>query len=213
MAVELRRGCGYRKVGGLYLVSDGACVSCDRLPIEVGACPVCGEGIHFPRAPKLVNPVKLFGDHENCEDKVPEACSVCRPRDEVAYLLGVGEKHYTIKGFMFEAERMGVSKRVAAIPKKMELGKTWVFLVHPKAVRTKDEKGKRVFKMGVFSAFVPKRIEMPVWESELTKKKRAELEKRGITPVSIPDGDEDHAPGRKKKAKDKQQSLSLGGGE
>jgi len=48
-------------------------------------------------------------------------------------------------------------------------------------------------KLGIFCAFIPKRVEKLVWESELTDEKREQLEKRGITPVSIPDGDMDNA--------------------
>lgn len=32
MASETKRGCGYRKVGGMYLVGDYIRVPCDRLP-------------------------------------------------------------------------------------------------------------------------------------------------------------------------------------
>jgi len=35
MAVEAKRGCGYRKVGGLYIVSGGQGISCHRLPMNI----------------------------------------------------------------------------------------------------------------------------------------------------------------------------------
>lgn len=35
MAVEARRGCGYRKAGGLYLVASGMGSPCHRLPIPL----------------------------------------------------------------------------------------------------------------------------------------------------------------------------------
>lgn len=198
MAVEARRGCGYRKVNALYLCSDGVWVACDRLPYEVGACPVCGEGIHFPRSLKQINPIRLFGIHENCKDNFP--CHMCNPTDEVAFILGVGEKYYTPSNFIFEAETMGLSKRIQAIPRGLKLGETWVYLIHKKAILVgKNEEGKEVYKMAIFAAFAPERVEMPIWESKATKKKMKDLEKRGITPVIIPDGDSDHAPAKGKK--------------
>lgn len=39
MAVETRRGCGYRKVGGIYLVCDGAGFRCDQLPVNLEVIP------------------------------------------------------------------------------------------------------------------------------------------------------------------------------
>jgi len=59
MAQESKRGCGYRKVGGLYLVGDGIFVPCDRLPYLLETCPVCGHGIHFTRSMTEINPLKL----------------------------------------------------------------------------------------------------------------------------------------------------------
>ena len=228
MAVEQKRGCGFRKVDGLYLVADGLWAECDRLPLPVGSCPVCGEGTHFPRAPKEINPQALFGDHAPCNDgmfvrvshydwgggsshegwmsvaevetlqrsggntvNVLKLCHVCQPTDSIGYLLGVGEKFYSPQTFITEARTLGLSKRIPAMPKHLELGKTWVYLVHRRAMvdQATDEP-----QMAIFAAFIPQRVEMPVWESQLTDKKREELQKRGITPVPIPDGDKDHAP-------------------
>ena len=169
-----------------------------------------------------------------CADS--QHCPVCYPTEEMAYLLGVGEKFYTPESFIVEANTMGVSKRIPPnVPKNLELGKTRVFLCHKKGilidtkvdeckecggegvihrdvVRLQGEGGSLIktlncpkckgkgevrtdtYETAVFCSFVPQRIEMLVWESELTDEKRAELEKRGITPVPIPDGDKDHMP-------------------
>ena len=35
MAIEAPRGCGYRKVGGLYMCGGGIPIHCDRLPYEL----------------------------------------------------------------------------------------------------------------------------------------------------------------------------------
>jgi len=44
MAVEPKRGCGYRKIGGLCLVSGGGGMPCDRLPMVLDVCPACSHG-------------------------------------------------------------------------------------------------------------------------------------------------------------------------
>ena len=131
--------------------------------------------------------------------------------------MSVGEKYYkTPQDFVKEALAMGISKRIPFIPKGLELGKTIIYLAHPKACEVKEpaalqeamaiveeaqtkrprllEAEKVEKKLGIFCAFIPKRVEKLVWESELTDEKREQLEKRGITPVSIPNGEvKDHA--------------------
>lgn len=219
MAAEARRGCGYRKVGGLYICGEYIEVPCDRLPYPIGACPVCGEGIHFTRGYRKINPLKLFGEHRPCSDVFPD-CFMCEPKEDPAFLMTVGERYYPKPDdFVQEARSMGLSKRVPAIPKELELGKTVIYLTHPKAIEIKTSpleqeldlllqngnneqqrlipEEKTTYKLGVFMVFIPERIEMPVWGSELTDEKKEELERRGITPISIPDGDSDHAPSKK----------------
>lgn len=107
------------------------------------------------------------------------------------------------------------------IPKDLELWKTIVYLAHPKACLVKQpvvlqkamalvageqddyprlddsprllESEKQEYKMGIFSAFIPHRIEKLIWEHDATPEELKSLEKRGITPVIIKDGDIDHA--------------------
>lgn len=40
-SVEGARGCGYRKAGGIYLVSGGIPRPCGKLPIPLTTCPTC----------------------------------------------------------------------------------------------------------------------------------------------------------------------------
>jgi hypothetical protein len=47
--IEHKRGCGYRKPGGMYLVSLGIGRDCGKLPIPLTVCPCCGAGIKFSR--------------------------------------------------------------------------------------------------------------------------------------------------------------------
>ncbi len=228
MAVEERRGCGYRQVDGMYLVGAGLAIGCDRLPFPLGACPTCGAGIHFTRSMTQINALKLFGNHdEQLTDKTlvaevsgvptqvechcdPRPCQVCDPTAEPAYIMMVGEKFYpTPQHFREEAHRLGVSKKIPFIPKKLKLGETVIFLAHPKAVRvaveSEDEDEGKLVKaqkmtgaLGIFMAFIPHAVEMPVREGSLKGKGSRNLQKslkrRGITPVPVPDNDKDHGP-------------------
>ena len=98
---------------------------------------------------------------------------------------------------MLEAERLGVSKRIPRIPKGLEIGKTWVFLAHKKAVEIyandtllpKLRIEKRV--PGVFYAFIPQAIEMIV-DGTYGEDEREKLEERGFTLVDVPTNDPDH---------------------
>ena len=45
MAIEKPRRCGYRKVGGLYMVGEMASMmSCGQFPFALTQCPCCGSG-------------------------------------------------------------------------------------------------------------------------------------------------------------------------
>lgn len=225
MASETKRGCGFRRVGGLYLMGSMIGVGCDRLPLELTTCPACGHGVHFTRSLSEINALQLLGKHDDdpsiasiigevtghgktptCQDKL-RPCTVCDPEDDLGYVMMVGARHYaTPQVFMAEAHSMGISKRIPFIPKKLKLGKTVIYLAHPKACRTttkhEPEEGRLIdadtngYALGIFCAFRPTAVEMPVWESDLKGRKgkeyKAKLEKRGITPVSIEDGDKDH---------------------
>jgi hypothetical protein len=130
--------------------------------------------------------------------------------------MGVGESFYKTPGdFMAESNRLGISKRIPFIPKELELGKTIVYLAHPKACQVKEssalqkamaivggqeveqprlvESEKVEYKTGIFSAFIPQRVEKLIWQKDATQEELKKLEKRGITPVVIKDGDMDHA--------------------
>jgi len=214
MAVEAKRGCGYRKVGGLYLVGVGLGRPCDRLPFQLPEmCPCCGAGIKQARGWTWVNGERLLGgDHyQNAANVPPEppllcpedTCAVCRPGEflgEQCGLLWVGRQHYTPGSFVREALDLGVSKRISQVPKGLEVGRTWVLLAHPDAV---PPEGKVEFgqdpdtlpkpKPGIFYAFKPQAVEMIVTESEAEDAgKMGKLEKRGIRPVVVPDEDPDH---------------------
>jgi hypothetical protein len=216
MAIERKRGCGFRKVGKTYLVGEGIFTACDRLPYPVGSCPVCGAGIPLTRGTIKINPLKLFGYHQPCSDKWPDI--MCTPRDEIAYIMTVGIKYYPMpQDFAREAMEMGVSKAIPTIPKKLELGRTVIFLCHPKAIAVTEPiavqqamavveqagnpqqslfplelANKPTYKPGIFMTFVPRRVEKLCWQSDYTEENMEKHKKRGIDLVPVPDGDKDH---------------------
>lgn len=138
MAQEPMRGCGYRKVGGLYFVCDGPGFVCRKLPFNLGLCPVCSAGLHFSRGYTWINPHGLTGGQCAVPDCPLGAVGkrVGCPFDErLAGLMWIGNQFYTPESFTAEAAAMGISKRIRSVPRGFELGKTWVFLAHQKAGR------------------------------------------------------------------------------
>jgi hypothetical protein len=146
MAIEAKRGCGYRKVGGLYLVGGGLSAPCDRMPYPLDRCRTCGGGIKFTRGHTWLQP-DFFPMHEHCHD--PGPCPVCGyvgadkdgwvPDDFGPHiLLWIGRGHYSPDAFLKESRELGVSRRIAALPKGFAPGETWVLLAHLDAVPALD---------------------------------------------------------------------------
>jgi len=202
--MEQKRGCGFRKVGGTYLVGEYIPIPCDRLPYPLPICPVCHSGLKVGRGMGEINPLALFGSHENCADE-HQPCPMCQPSEKPAYLMLVGEKFYpTPADFLNEGIKMGFSKRIARIPRHFELGKTVVYLAHHKACVVEDTEVKEVDKehpkmvevdrvkraTGIFTAFIPQRIEKMYWEStlkDMPKREMQRLKRMKITPVGLPE--------------------------
>lgn len=202
MSIEARRGCGFRKVGGLYLVADKEGFEpCHRLPFVLAVCPTCAAGIKQARGWTWIDPVALFkaactetsaawgGASAHCP-----RCAVCTPSffgRKKAGLLWVGEAFYKSPAdFMAEGFTLGVSRRIHRIPREFKVGETWVLLAHSKALN--DFKTENTFAPGIFAAFEPQRIEKLITQSEATPETLDELKGHGITPVVVPDDDPDH---------------------
>ena len=215
MSVEARRGCGFRKVGGLYLVADALGEACHRLPFELRVCPTCGAGVKQSRGWTWIEPTALFGGRCSGWTSGPKrlragtiggslagrehclTCPVCRPEhfNGRAGLLWVGGSFYgRVRDFEEEALKMGISRRLKSVPRSFFLGATWVLLGHPAVRLEADPENPLDVKPvpGIFSAFRPKRVELLIWKSEATPERLAELEESGVTPVIVPDGDRDH---------------------
>jgi len=207
MAVEARRGCGYRKVGGLYMVSGGAGVPCDRLPIPLDVCPVCSHGFKQARGWTWVDLFGLVGgDHEGCGDKF-QPCPLCQNVKEVgkAGLLWIGEKFYkTPADFMREGRELGFSRRIRALPRGFRIGETYVLLAHSQTIQKLepkvfegdqallDEQFDLVYKPGIFTLWRPTAVEKILAESMRGSEEVQRLEEQGVRPVFVPDGDVDH---------------------
>jgi len=195
MATESRRACGYRKVGGLYLVSTQFGAPCCKLPLALHVCPTCNSGVKQTRAWQWIDPRPWLAGE--CRSYGPVPCPAARPAllGERVGLLWIGAQFYpTPEDFSVEATRMGVSRRILAVPRGFKLGTTWVFLAHPRVMRSIDaETGEVVWKPGIFKIFRPTAIEKIVTATQAEDtEEMARLEKAGITPVVVPDDDRDH---------------------
>lgn len=140
MSVEPRRGCGFRKTGGLYLVGGGRGIPCDRLPFELTVCPCCSQGIKPARGFTWVDVAKLFqgphtrfanefktqpyprlvvGERELCDCAATNFCPLCVKPEVMgkAGLLWVGEKFYkTPESFIQEGQSMTVTPQGVPVP-------------------------------------------------------------------------------------------------
>lgn len=198
-AIQIRtegeRGCGYRKVGGLYLCGGGPAISCGRLPVPLETCSCCGTGFKPARGWTWVDAERLIrAAAPTCD--MSSNCAYC-PIGQIldtgasgilgmAGLLWVGEKFYaTPLEFNREAHSMGISRRISQVPTVFEVGKTWVLLAHRKAIQQPVEFGKEPeFRSGIFRIFKPDRIEIVVNGTESDATIESYL-KRGLTPVLV----------------------------
>lgn len=216
-SVEGARGCGYRKPGGIYLVSPALAEPCSKLPIELHSCPVCSSGIKPARGWTWIQPDPLLDPGPHGSKRHDRVCPLGTAIDwsEVddegrrrrAGLIWIGEKFYsTPREFMAEASSMGVSRRVSKVPREFVLGETWVALAHRVAIAGEcehgvppeticracpDEVSSAGWLPGVFTFFRPSAIEYIVTGDESEDELDA-LEARGFDLVRvIPSGDDD----------------------
>lgn len=226
MAVEAARGCGYRKAGGLYLRAEFQGEPCERLPVPILPCSVCDGCIKFSRSYQWVKTEYILSGAKSCENlSTCGSCPVCRPdalawfaepKDRVG-LLWIGKQYYESPAdWLKESRELGVSRRIAAIPKGFVIGKTWVFVAHPDAImkkcpsgcnsggtsngkcRTCDGQGL-IGTPGIFQVFRPQRIELVVTPSMKNEAWVDELVERGVTLFEVPEDDPDHRPVKRAK--------------
>lgn len=190
---EGRRGCGWRKEGGMYLMSDGPSRECGRLPIPCVTCPCCGRGIKQARGWTWVDGDEILRASPECPLRGKPTCEACAIHDLVRHGIGmvgliwIGERYYpTVRHFQKEAEKMGISRRMSAIPRDFKLGETYVLLAHANAIlKHPPEMGGEIeYEPGIFRIFKPERVEIVVSGEESDEVIEGYL-KRGLTPVRI----------------------------
>lgn len=210
------------------MVSGALAEDCHRLPLPLTVCPTCNHGIKPARgwtwvANELLKPgcsildVPADFHAAHCEHCIVCTPSLIRAFDEEGVdqgegrcgLIWIGAAHYpTPEDFMEEAATQGVSRRISAVPKGFLLGKTWVLMAHRSAILGPECSdgmvGNAKPQAGVVTAFRPRAIELILRESEVTPERIEKEAKRGVSIVSVPDGDPDHDP---KGAKAKQGTL------
>jgi len=216
-SVEGARGCGYRKGGGLYMVSGKLSEPCELLPIPLHVCPTCGEGVKQSRGFTWILPDPLLGPRDHGSSLHNQICPLGGPmlrekwsEGERAGLIWIGEAYYkTPREFMDEAARMGVSRRIPAVPRGFKVGEHWVALAHPKAIRQTCHCPRHEFgaelpdpaceacrgtgyteSPGVITFFMPTAVEYVVKGDESEEELDA-LEERGLRLVKVVRAGED----------------------
>lgn len=213
MAVEAKRGCGYRKVGGTYVVSGRLSAPCCRMPLPLTVCPCCGEGVKQSRGWTWIDAGKMFGG-------TPAPCTtgdavrwpfgvvgigqpLCPAADPASMgrvgLLWIGEQFYpTAQHFIAEGNAQGISRRVAAVPRDYKPGETWVMFAHPKGML---DAATGEWIPAVVALCRPRGFELIVTQSKMdaadiddsdAAKERERDAKRGIQWIPVPDDDPDH---------------------
>lgn len=192
---EQARGCGYRKPSkdgvGIYLRGLALNENCERLPWPLETCPCCGGGFKPTRGFTWINPMALFDPYTEphctmlmAEDPNPkhshERCWMCNPEllGSQAGLIWIGEKHYARPiDFLREADRMGISRKIAAIPNGFEVGEHAIFLAHRNCI-TRREDDRLAYIPGVFAAFKPLMIDLVIDDPDRVPDKALEIAKK-----------------------------------
>jgi hypothetical protein len=180
--IDHKRGCGWRKPGGLYLVSPGLCVPCGKLPLPLEVCPTCSAGIKFSRGWTWLDPRPLF-ERRLCEHNSIITCQVCPLATPPmrAGLIWIGEQFYpTPQDWEDEARQLGVCRRIKSVPRDFVLGETWVLVAHRKVPLTTSA----FLVPAIFHAFRPEAIEYVMRGDESGSELEA-LKRRGISPVLV----------------------------
>jgi len=204
ISTEAARGCGYRKPDktgvGIYLVAPGTGHPCMRLPLPLHSCPTCSGGIKPSRSWTWIEPTKLCADAPPCPLEPAGAkgrrqlhveCRVCFAGHAMPAgrhgLLWIGEGFYKQPGdFLAEAQRMGVSRKISAVPKGFKLGETVVYLAHrfavPPPTVSDDETMRRRLAgeipagtPGVFGIFKPAGVDLVIDDEENVPERATKL--------------------------------------
>ncbi|MCK5548786.1 MAG: hypothetical protein KAI64_07205 [Thermoplasmata archaeon] len=127
-----------------------------------------------------------------CPDRGKKNCESCEVHNYVRHgvgqcgLIWIGETHYPTTGhFNREAEIVGISRRLSAVPKAFVFGETVVMLAHRRAIMSEPVMGEEIeFESGIFRIFKPDKIEIVVSGDESDEKIESYID-RGLTPVKV----------------------------
>lgn len=200
---EKKRGCGWRKVGGKYLIGQTSAVGCGRIPIPLTTCPCCSHGFKPARGWTWVDGDRIVSavlEGSRCIAPLSQ-CSLCvinriliadlENRDVMgmAGLIWVGQKFYpTVEDFNRESLEQGICRRLNSIPRDFVLGETYVLLAHQKAIANtpyiEGKLGETEYTSGIFKVWRPTTIEVVVDGTEPDEVIEGYLEK-GLTPVIV----------------------------
>lgn len=189
---DSKRGCGWRKPGGLYLMSDGLGQSCPLLPHHLHVCPTCGHGIKPTRGGwTWVDPDEMMPHHADVEGSRRHQGCPLNDRGlmgEKAGLMWIGGSYYpTPESWLAEGKAMGFSRRVTGVPRGLVPGETWILTAHRKVhLGWEGEGDDRVPQLGpaVFHLWIPARVEYVLKGTEDEEELEA-LEARGLTLVKV----------------------------
>ena len=186
--IDHKRGCGWRKPGGLYFVTSGLSAPCGKLPVPLDVCPTCAAGIKFCRGWTWINPRPLV-THRLCQNNSTRLCHAC-PFDnatpERAGLIWIGEQFYpTPQAWEREAEELGICRRIRSVPRDFVLGQTWICVAHRKGIKRRSP-GTNLVELApaIFHAFRPTVIEY-VMRGDESQSELDAMTKRKIKPIIV----------------------------
>lgn len=201
ISYEARRECGFRSPGkdgvGIYLRGSGLNEACERLPWLLDKCPCCGGQYRQSRGFTWIDPMSMFDPYTEprCTATVypelynddlfakhrHEQCWMCNPEllGSKAGLIWIGEKFYARPvNFLKEAEIMGISRKLGALPNGFRVGEHVIFLAHSRTFSNRLPDGKIEYKPGVFAAFKPTSVDLVIDDENWIPDKALELAKR-----------------------------------
>jgi len=175
---EPLRGCGYRKIGAYYIVTEPVSIRhCKNLPY-----PLFHQK-HF-RGIKRINPWKLINTTPKCETA---SCPVCYPPNEnIHVLMFAGESYYTQNSIITEAIKLGISKRIRKPVDWIDLNRSILYLAYNRTAIQIDDEGSTLYMPAIITAQRIRRIEHLITSEQATKEYIEELISKGLTPVIIP---------------------------
>ena len=192
MAIEPRRVCGFRKIGGIYLVGGGPTAPCGWLSAELHACALCSFQPPFARGVQGIpaNYLLSLKERPPTEECQPSRCASCPVRqianeaesEKRIPLIWIG-RQYTPETFAAEAAALGISRRISNPPIWLKVG-DWIFCAHLD--------GAGVDRPAVFQVFKLHRIEHCHGDQTTPQTELDEDFARGWTPVLLPENDPDH---------------------